>query len=123
MKNCPCGSGKSYSECCEVFISGQQQPGTPEQLMRSRYSAYHQGKFDYIINTMKPPAADHFDLEEAKKSAALIRWTRLEVISTTTTTVEFRAHYRIGQDHHILHETSKFIHEDGRWYYVDGSHQ
>jgi SEC-C motif-containing protein len=34
--------------------------------------------------------------------------------------VEFVARYRVGGRAHRLHETSRFVHEDGRWYYVDG---
>lgn len=88
--------------------------------MRSRYSAYHQRNFEYIMRTMKPPAADHFDIEDAKKSSDTIRWTRLEVIKSTHDTVEFRAHYRIGNEHAAMHENSRFEFENGKWYYVDG---
>lgn len=88
--------------------------------MRSRYSAFHQRHFAYIMQTMKPPASDLFDLTEAKKSSDTIRWTRLEIIKSTHDTVEFRAHYRIGSEHSYLHEISRFEFENGRWYYVDG---
>jgi SEC-C motif-containing protein len=121
MKNCPCGSEKPYSECCEVFISGAKVPSTAEELMRSRYSAYHQRNFEYIMRTMKSPAADLFDIEDAKKSSDTIRWTRLEVIKSTYDTVEFRAHYRIGSEHAEMHEKSRFEFENGKWYYVDGA--
>lgn len=120
MKNCPCGSPKPYNECCEPLISGHRIASTAEELMRSRYSAYHQRQFDYILQTMTSPAADAFDFEDAKSSAAQIRWTRLEIIRTTESTVEFRAHYRCGQKHFILHETSQFTLENDHWYYTDG---
>jgi SEC-C motif-containing protein len=35
-------------------------------------------------------------------------------------TVEFVARYKIGGRAHRLHEISRFVREDGRWYYVDG---
>ena len=35
-------------------------------------------------------------------------------------TVEFVARYRIGGRGHRLHELSRFVREDGRWYYLDG---
>ena len=35
--------------------------------------------------------------------------------------VEFVAKYKIGgQGAQRLHETSRFVHEKGRWFYVDG---
>jgi len=48
MKKCPCCSNRSFSECCEPFLVGKKIPGTPEELMRSRYSAYATGLVDYI---------------------------------------------------------------------------
>ncbi|HAU19042.1 MAG TPA: hypothetical protein DCS72_11975, partial [Marinobacter adhaerens] len=38
-RNCPCGSGKSYSECCQPLHHGEAA-STPEALMRSRYAAF-----------------------------------------------------------------------------------
>lgn len=122
MKYCPCGTDKSYSDCCGNFIEGEKLPATAEELMRSRYSAYHQRQFEYIINTMKPPAATEFNLAAAKRTADDIRWTRLEVIKATENTVEFRAHYRIGSEYSFVHEISQFEFENGKWYYIDGVH-
>jgi SEC-C motif-containing protein len=34
--------------------------------------------------------------------------------------VEFVARYRIGNRAQRLHETSRFVREDGRWCYLDG---
>lgn len=33
---CPCGSGKSYGDCCLPLHEGTQLPETPEALLRSR---------------------------------------------------------------------------------------
>ncbi|MBP9654883.1 MAG: hypothetical protein KBE19_10895, partial [Rhodocyclaceae bacterium] len=35
-------------------------------------------------------------------------------------TVEFVARYRIAGRGHRLHELSRFVREEGRWFYVDG---
>ena len=51
-KLCPCGSHKSYSGCCEPYLSGQKAALTPEALMRSRYSAFTKRKFSYLTKTM-----------------------------------------------------------------------
>jgi SEC-C motif-containing protein len=34
--------------------------------------------------------------------------------------VEFVARSKLGGRAHRLHEISRFVREDGRWYYVDG---
>ncbi|MBS0554808.1 MAG: hypothetical protein JSS47_20145, partial [Proteobacteria bacterium] len=36
---------------------------------------------------------------------------------------EFVARFRVGGRAQRLHETSRFVREDGRWYYVDGDIQ
>jgi len=52
MKNCPCGSGRQYSECCGVYISGKAKAPTAEALMRSRYTAYALHDIDYALKTL-----------------------------------------------------------------------
>ena len=124
IKHCPCGTGKSYIDCCGAFISNQKIPSTPEELMRSRYTAYTQVNLDYIIQTMKSPAADNFDAKDAQEWAIKASWIGLEVIKTkyddNKGIVEFRAHYSIDGKKNVLHEISEFSFENGKWYYVDG---
>ena len=48
---CPCGSGKTYAECCEPIIKGTKKAPTAESLMRARYTAYEKQEIDFIINT------------------------------------------------------------------------
>ena len=120
MQNCPCGSTRSYEECCARFISGQALPATPEELMRSRFSAYHQHEFEYIKKTMLSPALDHFDINQLKLSADKIAWTRLEIISAEGNHVEFRAYYIADEEEYVLQEVSEFRQQNGKWYYVDG---
>ena len=55
---CICGSKKAFGACCARFLSGEQQAKTPEQLMRSRYSAYALGNHgEYLLRTWFPPTA------------------------------------------------------------------
>lgn len=120
---CPCGSGKSYARCCEPFHAGAAAP-TAEALMRSRYSAYV-GKLEpYLLSTWHAqtrPAALEPDEGEA------IKWLGLTVKRHETTgadsaIVEFVARYRIGGASAVrMHEISRFVREDGRWFYLDGS--
>jgi SEC-C motif-containing protein len=125
MKNCPCCSNKAYSECCAQFILGKQTPATPEELMRSRYTAYTQANIDYIVNTMKSPAADNYDYNSAYEWAKKVKWNRLKVINVsmnqTIGFVEFYAYFYENHQQQIIHENSEFHLVDGKWFYIDGS--
>lgn len=126
IMQCPCGSGRQYSSCCDLYISNEELPPTPEVLMRSRYTAYHQNNLDYLAATMKSPALDRFDVSAAKAQAHKIKWTQLEILRTRHDSihgvVEFRAHYNRDNKKCVLHEISEFIFENGKWFYVDGVH-
>ena len=58
--------------------------------------------------------------------AGATRWLGLEVKrhqlhDPDRATVEFVARYRVGGAAAVrLHEISRFVREDGRWYYLDG---
>jgi len=88
--------------------------------MRSRYSAFVLQRADYLLATWHPgtrPAT--LDFEPGA------RWLGLEVrahISTgpATAEVEFVARMRLAGQAVRLHERSRFVHEGGRWFYVDG---
>ncbi|MDX2165156.1 MAG: YchJ family metal-binding protein [Gammaproteobacteria bacterium] len=124
MTLCPCGLPQTYESCCSRFISHNDIPTTPEALMRSRYTAYFYGDMDYIAETMKSPAADKFNIEDAKRRAKKIKWVELNVVHSTHSifngTVEFYASYTDGKKIIALHEISDFICEDGKWFYVSG---
>ena len=119
---CPCQSGRVYAQCCAP-LHGGEMAANAEALMRSRYSAYVQGDADYLLQTWhastRPDALDFSD-------AAATRWLGLEVQRYGTADpdhaiVEFVARYRIGGAPAVrLHEISRFVREDGRWFYVDG---
>ena len=117
---CPCGKGL-YAACCQPFHDGTPAP-TPEQLMRSRYSAFARGLTAYLLATWHPttrPKKLVLDPEQ--------EWLRLEVLSSTggfldsEGTVEFRATWRERGVTEVLHERSRFVREDGRWCYLSGS--
>lgn len=90
--------------------------------MRSRYSAYVLALEAYVLQTWHAstrPAA--LDLSEDAQT----RWLGLDVKRHAMTgpdaaSVEFVARYKIAGRAHRLHEVSRFVREDGRWYYVDG---
>lgn len=120
---CPCGSGRADDACCGRWHAGPGHLMAPdaEALMRSRYSAYVRGLADYLLATWHPstrPAA----LEPDPPG---LKWLGLEVKRHAVqdadhATVEFVARSKLAGRAHRLHETSRFVREDGRWYYVDG---
>jgi len=124
MHDCPCGTGKAWSDCCGPYLLRQKNAPNPEALMRSRYTAYSVNDLDYIERTMKSPALDHFDRDDKSREAQTICWTHLEVLNTagnaTRGFVEFRAHYCMGNKNYVLHEKSEFRFEEGEWFYVSG---
>ena len=93
--------------------------------MRSRYTAYTQANIDYIVNTMKAPASDDFDPEEARSWATDVTWLNLKVVASSFTgdtgTVEFIAQYSHEGNKFVLHEISEFRRDANRWYYIDGN--
>ena len=90
--------------------------------MRSRYSAYVLGLEPYLLATWHAstrPAALHL-AEEAGTKWLGLEVKRRQMQDASHATVEFVARYRIAGRGHRLHETSRFVCEDGRWLYVDG---
>jgi len=120
---CPCGADATYDRCCGRWHAGPAhlQAPTAQALMRSRYIAWVLGLADYLRDTWhastRPAAPPVFDPAE--------RWLGLEVRrcmvnDTDHATVEFVARCKIGGRATRLHETSRFLRENGRWFYVDG---
>ena len=86
--------------------------------MRSRYSAYVFGLLDYLLATWHASSSPG-DLELPP-----VKWLGLEVRHAQTAgdvgVVEFVARCKDGGSAQRLQETSRFVREDGRWYYIDG---
>src|SRR5689334_16930629 len=106
VRACPCGS-PSYDGCCGPLLRGERQAQSPEQLMRSRYSAYALGDTDHVWRTWHPRTRP----ERVTPDPAL-EWTGLEVLEADGDIVEFRAHHTGG----TLHERSRFEQRAGRWF-------
>ena len=118
--NCYCDSKKEFTACCEPYLKNQLIPLTPEQLMRSRYSAYVLGDGKYIVETTAKEYRYEDDIDLIKQYAKSVVWLGLEVIYTKEAIVEFCAYYRDKDGIKMQHETSNFIQESGRWFYRDG---
>ncbi|BDU18483.1 YchJ family protein [Lysobacter auxotrophicus] len=119
---CPCGRGCPYGQCCGPLHGGAPAPDALA-LMRSRYSAYVRCDTAYVLASWHPDTRPQ-DLDLA--DTATTKWLGLDVkrhtpIDADHATVEFVARYRVGGGSAFrLHEISRFVREDGRWYYVDG---
>lgn len=127
MELCPCGSKKSYADCCQPYISGVLPAPTAEALMRSRYSAYVKQEIEYIESTHGQDGREDVDVEETRKWAAESEWKGLKIVSSqkggendTTGIVEFIASYVQKGTKYDHHEVSQFEKVDGRWYFKDG---
>ncbi|RYF44051.1 MAG: hypothetical protein EOO25_01045 [Comamonadaceae bacterium] len=123
---CPCGrlqDGRALAlaHCCGRWITGAAAAPDAESLMRSRYTAFVLQDEPYLLDTW------HASTRPA--SAAWepgTRWLGLEVrshecLDPDHAEVEFVARCRQSSGKAVrLHERSRFVREQGRWYYVDG---
>ncbi|MGO4255359.1 YchJ family protein [Marmoricola sp. RAF53] len=116
---CPCGSGTPYDVCCGPLHRQERQAATPEELMRSRYSAFAVGDGNHLFRTWHPRTRPE-DVDPDPGTT----WTGLEVLDATEDgdegTVEFRASWTSPAGSGVLHERSRFTRRAGRWVYVDG---
>lgn len=126
--DCPCGRrgthGRplAFDQCCGRYVGRFDECPAPdaEALMRSRYTAFVREDRAYLLATWHPstrPAQLEFDPGA--------KWLGLEVrahrpLDDTRAEVEFVARYRVAGRAVRLHERSRFVREQGRWFYIDG---
>ena len=120
---CPCGTGRPYAGCCARWHAGPLHLQAPDAalLMRSRYSACVLGLAGYLHDTWHPSTRP----QEPVQFETGVRWLGLDVRRGATqgadhATVEFVARSKLGGRATRLHETSRFVREAGRWYYLEG---
>ena len=129
---CPCGRETSpeggrrrpltLTACCGRYLQqGLEWPAPDaETLMRSRYSAFVLQQADYLRATWHASTRpDTLDFEPGARWLGL-EVRRHQVTGPDSAEVEFVARFRMGGKATRLHEKSRFVHEDGRWFYVDG---
>ncbi|KZX76350.1 zinc chelation protein SecC, partial [Alcanivorax sp. HI0011] len=88
--------------------------------MRSRFSAFALKNTDYIAQSwhlsQRPPGLNLDDDPQ---------WLALEIIASgeegDTGWVHFRATSKDRQGLSVLEERSRFVRENGHWYYLDGT--
>lgn len=120
---CPCGSATEFLNCCGRYLNLSEAAPTAEALMRSRYVAFTLNDLDYISRTWHPDTRPGKEDEPSEQ----LEWIKLEVQATSAGGkddieggVEFVAHYRANGIEGHMQEKSRFIKENGLWYYVDG---
>ncbi|MFL0809362.1 MAG: hypothetical protein K6L76_03010 [Agarilytica sp.] len=131
MSACPCTSGKMFKACCGryVFTNQQARNGvcpakTPEQLMRSRFTAYALGNYgEYLLATWWPATAAGLTAESLSEKTC--EWVKLDVLEKNQKGndgwVSFCAWYLDEAGNSCeMREKSSFKREQGRWFYVSG---
>lgn len=120
--NCPCSPNKAYADCCLPFHQKIKLPNNAEQLMRSRYSAYVLNLTDYISETWHPTTRPSL----AQLTAHPVQWIKLTINKTWQSLqadeafVDFDAFYEANGQFQKMHEVSRFVFINNRWFYIDG---
>lgn len=120
---CPCDAQQLYSICCAPHHQQLKIPLTAETLMRSRYSAFALRNADYLQATWdKSTRPKTLDLSH---DATI--WRHLLIVNTqkggvndSKGKVEFKASGIIAGKPFVMHEVSRFIKRQQRWFYIDG---
>jgi len=118
--NCICGLAKDYKDCCGAIIENKRVAQTPEELMRSRYSAYVKGDGKYLIFSAIKENQYNEDIELIQEFSNSVEWLKLDILTVKDEKVEFKAYYKTEDGIHLLHEKSSFSKEDGMWKYAKG---
>ena len=88
--------------------------------MRSRYSAFVLARPDYLLATWHPSTRPTLEADGPGLNWLGLEVRRHTVIDADHATVEFVARSKLAGRARRLHEISRFVREDGRWFYVDG---
>lgn len=113
----------AYAACCGRYLDHFDDAPAPdaESLMRSRYTAFVQARAEYLLATWhvsSRPAT--LELDEDTRFIGLDVRSRQQR-DATHAEVEFVVRQRDATGRaQRLHERSRFRHENGRWFYVDG---
>ncbi len=131
---CFCGSTLLFTQCCQPLITQHKHAQTPEQLMRSRFSAYAAKAYQYIFDTYAKQSQSSLSLKDIQDSAEGSHWFALIIykneeiyknekvdtneksalVSTEGTIqfVEFSAFYITDDSVYEMREKSRFVLEE-----------
>jgi len=118
---CFCDTGLLFKDCCALYLENNQKAPTALALMRSRYSAYATHNADYLLETTDVSERKYYSKAEILKWATSNKWQKLEILSFTENTVEFKAYFLdFNNKPQVHYEFSTFRCEENTWYYLDG---
>lgn len=123
MENkCFCDTGLLFKDCCGLYLENNQKKApTALALMRSRYSAYATHNADYLLETTYISERKYYSKAEILKWAISNKWQKLEILSFSENTVEFKAYFLdINNKPQTHYEFSTFKFENNAWFYLDG---
>jgi len=132
--SCYCGSPHDYNHCCAPFHQGSLHAATPEQLMRSRFSAYVLQLVPYIARTYHSSKQSDQASAEIADFAQSAKFLSLQVIAASNAVssvpaaeqaidsgfVHFKVRFIVDDKLHLLEEHSRFLREQQIWSYLDG---
>lgn len=130
-KDCPCGTGKDYNNCCQPLHMGAF-PGDALALMRSRYSAYAYGLSEYIIRTTDPMNINYREdhtlwAKEISERCQNTQFQKLDILEFTNgpqeAYVTFIVHFIQNNRPGSFHEKSRFRKIGPQWLYLEGIHR
>ncbi|GAD79354.1 YchJ family metal-binding protein [Vibrio ezurae] len=122
---CRCHSHKPYQDCCQPIHLDPRQALVPEQLMRARYCAHELKLVDFVIQTYHPSCHASEDADAIAESVSG-DWSKLEVVNSESGSndnegfVTFNAYFSEDKRQYSFTEKSRFVREDGQWFYIDG---
>ena len=124
---CPCGSALEYSLCCQRYLSGNECAAEPSLLMRSRYTAFVKRDADYLVKTWHPSCQAGTFRDDIQNGFGQTEWLGLTVFDTAPGRspdegfVSFVARFRENNKNGAIIERSRFLKENGQWYYIEGT--
>lgn len=125
--SCPCGSGKTYGECCGPYHAGTAWPDDPVTMMRSRYSAYATHTWDYLEKSdWQEQGEEEITAEMLEEKARDLTWVGLDIVGSGRDEeadcdyVDYLAAYAVDGVTRQIAEHAYFKTIDGKLYYTGG---
>lgn len=125
FNKCPCGKNKLYKDCCGIIHNNVRLAKTPEDLMRSRYTAFVMADIEFLMQSWHSKTKD--SSFKSKKNlftwSKSVTWVKLDVLNSSMKTpytgeVEFKAFFYENGSLEYIHENSLFTIENKHWVYV-----
>lgn len=123
---CPCNSGLLAASCCLPILADHRRAETALALMRSRYTAFvlrHESHILASWHVKHRPKNLNFEDFPVKWLSLEINGCELGEKGDPQGMVDFTSTYVERGQLCRLRETSRFVREEGLWYYLSGDCQ